>query len=276
MVRVRVLKCIRTFLVLFLFMIFLVPSFNCSHSRRKKSFTYYGLGNQAFQDGNLVQAYDYFQQAHDISPRDPDYEHMLGLVHFVRGDFDYKHEYLNRAEKHLLNAIINYDGFEPTEEQDFGRLSISEARINLSAVYLNAGRWDEAIAQAQKAIEDPLYRSPDNANYNIGVAYFRKDLPLKAIPYLQMSVKQNRDFAGGYKTLGEVYLDLKKYPEAIRYFERAIKAYDQYTEAYYLMGLAYQKQNRRTIARKWFKKCKRLDKIDKEDPFQEKCADFLH
>jgi len=200
-------------------------------------------------------------------------EHMLALAYMARGDFDGKNDFLQKAERHLLSAIKNYPNFEPRPGQDYGRLSISEARVNLSAIYLQMGKWDDAIKYARQAVEDPFYRFPDRAHYNLGLAYYKKDQSLKAINHLKLAVDINRNFPGGYKTLGEIYLEMNRYSEAVLYLQKAIEAYNEYTEAYYLLGLTYQKQNERRLAQKYFKKC---HSMDSEDPFRKRCKDFIN
>lgn len=251
----------------------MVASFGCvTKSRLMKAYNYYNLGNSAFYDAKYIEAFNYYVQAEKMSPRDPDIQQMLGMTYFARKDFNGRNDYLKTSESYLLKAISRYGHYTPPREQEYGRLTRSDALVNLSAIYLEMGRYDDAIARAQEAINDPTYRSPDRANYNIGVAYQRKAMPQRAVQYLNTAITLNRTFPGGHKTLGEVYLDLRRYPEAVSSFKEAVNLFPKYSEAYYLMGIAYQKQHLRADAQKTFKRCR---DVDPEGAFGKKCRAFL-
>lgn len=243
----------------------------CAKKRLKKAFNFYELGTNAFRSGDYISALSFLDKAEALSPRDPDILQMKGMAIFARGDFDATGRFTAQAEALFLRAIDLYKGYEPPAEMDFGRLSMSEARVNLSAVYLNMGRPDDAIREASLAVQDPLFRSPHQAHLNIGMAYFQKQMPMKAIDHLELAVQQNRRFAGGHKALAEVYMSMKKYPMAVKNLRLAIDIFPKYAEAYYLLGVAYQKQNQFQAAASVFKKCK---EVEPKGAYGDKCGQF--
>lgn len=243
----------------------------CAKKRLKKAFNYYELGTTAFRSGDYISALGFMEKAEELSPKDPDVLAMKAMAIFARGDFDATGRFTAQAESLFLRAIDLYKNFEPPVDMDFGRLSMSEARVNLSAVYLNMGRPDDAIREASLAVQDPLFRAPHQAHLNIGMAYFQKQMPMKAIDHLELAVQQNRRFAGGHKALAEVYLSMKKYPLAVKNLRLAIDIFPKYAEAYYLLGVAYQKQNQYQAAASVFKKC---HEVEPKGAYGDKCKQF--
>src|SRR6202000_1565495 len=97
-----------------------------------------------------------------------------------------------RAEKEFKEAIRLHDDF-------------SDAHNNLAVVAQHFGRYDEALAEAEKALTNISYQQPWAAQGNVGLAYMSKgDLVRAAAAMRTPLVDQPRFFAGHYR-LAKVY-----------------------------------------------------------------------
>jgi serine/threonine-protein kinase len=95
-----------------------------------------------------------------------------------------------------------------------------EGYRRLANSYLSAGKKNEAIEAYQKAIQiGPYYWR----NYNsLGVAYFELGEYDKAVMAFQHVVELAPEIPSGYMNLGAVYFSQGNYKEAIHYFERTL------------------------------------------------------
>ncbi|MGW8271748.1 MAG: tetratricopeptide repeat protein [Thermodesulfovibrionales bacterium] len=123
--------------------------------KRKQADGYYDLGLSYFQEGKYQDAYVALQKSLELDPRRKEVLYVIGLVHMKFEDFD-------KAEERFREAI------------DIDR-DYAEAHTGLGNIYARQKRWDEAIAEFQEALRNPLYREPEVAYYNLGVAYFRTE-----------------------------------------------------------------------------------------------------
>ena len=93
------------------------------------------------------------------------------------------------------------------------------AYLSLGAVYINMGRYDDAIAALKKAIElRPYYDSFSN----LGMVYLRTGRADEAIPILEKAVTLGRDYRVT-GNLARAYFWKANYAQATKMYERAIK-----------------------------------------------------
>jgi len=169
-----------------------------------------------------------------------------------------------------------------------------EAYYNLGITYGDKGEYDKAIEYLNKS----LYLKPNDFDtyYHIGIAYLEKDNYDKAIEYLNKATQLKPDNIKTLEILGIAYahignidksvehfnkaipefhielnnlgntkLESGEYDVAIELFNRAIQIKPYYSEAYYGLGLAYEKKGHSSKSKKSMKKAKELgcSKADK-------------
>ena len=107
----------------------------------------------------------------------------------------------------------------------------AEAHTFLGWTYSFQGRYEDAIAECQKAIAvDPDFGNPYN---DIGAYLIGLDRPDEAIPWLERAITARRYEAYHYPhfNLGRIYLAKGMLKKALEEFERALAIEPNYTVA---------------------------------------------
>lgn len=179
------------------------------------------IGVSHLNQGNFPQALKELLAAEKLDPENPLIQNNLGLAYFVRERFDL-------AEKHITKAL--------TLKEDY-----TEARINLATVYIEQGKLDKALVQAQKSANDLTYSAPEKSQNTLGVVYFKKSNFKAAKNHFQKALQYQSDncTAASYygRTLYELK-DLKKSAEALDQASRLCQR-TQFDEPHYFSALAY-------------------------------------
>ena len=99
------------------------------------------------------------------------------------------------------------------------------AQFNLGTVYARQARWDEAIEEYRKALENPRYPLSDSAYYNLARAlsqiekYDEALIALRnaslVVPLAMPMVLIHQEFGRLYEKVGEIELARASYQEAI-------------------------------------------------------------
>lgn len=133
----------------------------------------------------------------------------------------------------------------------------SEAHNYLGKLYMDNERWDEAIDQFEKALENYLYDTPSYALYNMGWAYYsKKDYNRALAQYREVirSDPQTLLMPQIMKNIGLVYYDQNNLAEAAHHFEKSVAMDSTLFDAYFLLGQSYVKMNESGKARTAFQK----------------------
>ncbi len=184
--------------------------------------------------GNHQSALRELEGLRRVSRRDPEFYYLEGLAYFGLGEYE-------KAETSFKKAVkLNPD--------------YSEARTSLGGIYLELGRWDDAIRESTKAAEDLFYRSREKALTHIGYAYFKKGDFETAKKYFKDALEKNPAFVYTHNKLGELYLETGETEKAVEEFKKAVEGYDPYDEAHYNLGLAYLKMGKMDDACREFRR----------------------
>jgi type IV pilus assembly protein PilF len=176
------------------------------------------------------------QVALQLNPRMADAQNAMGLV---------LHLMLHRPEQavpHYLEAIK----LDPKN---------SEIKNNLGACYLDLGRYAEASALFEQALQDVLYRTPFIAQGNLGWALYKSGDTRGAVEHLKIAVQLNPEYCQGYRSLGMIYSDTGQLADARRAFEAFQKRCPQLPEGHYRLGLVLLKLDEQSKARGEFAAC---------------------
>lgn len=218
----------------------------------KKARGHRDLGISYLNEGNLSAAMKELQEAENLYADDPELQNALGSVYHTRGiQPDYPCErsdnkisdinMINNAEIHYKKAIKLNNNY-------------SEAHNNLGVLYLNMGRYDDAINEFNSALQNMSYSTPERAYVNMGWAYYKKKDYKEAELNLRKAIQSAPDFFIAHYNLGILYRDTGNYKEAIKEFKLAIKYFPRYIDAYYDLAHTYLKIKKAEYALQMFKK----------------------
>ena len=118
----------------------------------------------------------------------------------------------------------------------------ARAHSNLGFAYFDAGRYDRALEETEKAIQiDP----------KLAMAYYVRHLALekmgdisKAIEVAKKSLEIDPKLHMAEFSLGKIYLAKEEPEVSVEYFRRFLKAYPYAPEVHHLLGVAYATQKR--------------------------------
>jgi tetratricopeptide (TPR) repeat protein len=152
----------------------------------------------------------------------------------------------------VLKKVINID---PQNMRGMGLMGLA---------LMNKQQYDDAMLYLQRV----LVIEPENAFAlnNLGYICYKKGIWGEAIEHLCNAARQQKDrtaalYANYY--LGLVYYERSMIPDAIKFFEEAVKLGPNLQEAYYYLGLSEVKRFEFKRAVGYFEKCIKADPASK-------------
>lgn len=182
------------------------------------------LGNNAY-----LLAEQEIRKALELMPREPRYFELLGLIQQAQGR-------LQLAEDAYRLALQQAD-VSPS------------VLVNYSTLLLLRERFDDALALAQRALQDPRYGKPALAYTNSGLAYFKKGALRQAGEQFRTALKYQPDLPEAHHNLGLVHARLGEHAQAIQAFREAIRFRPSYVEAHASLGNILLEMGRKDEAR---------------------------
>lgn len=229
----------------------------CKHApdekTRQSAEIHNDLAVGSLNQGDYQSAYAEFQQAVKIDDTLPEAHNGMGLV-----------------------LHLNFQKYADAEVQYKRALELRpafpEAHVNLGNLYLDRGRYEEAIAQYELALNDMLYRTPYFAQSNLGWALYKQGQVDKAIESVRAAVTVAPTFCQGWKTLGLIYDGTGRTEKSCDAFGEFVQACPTVAEAHQLLGVCRAKLGRTDLARASFALC-----VERAAPgaIHEDCAGFL-
>lgn len=192
----------------------------------------YQMGSVHFNDGNYLAALKSLSRAVDLAPDVALFHNGLALAYGSRGLY-------SKAKEHFERSIE----LDPM---------VSEAYVNLSALYLKEGEWDKAISSAQGALKNVFYSTPEFAYNNIAWGLYNKGDLDGAVINLNKAVDINPKYAWGYNNLGLALEKAGREDEAEMAYLAAINIFNAFGAAHLNLGLLFMRQGDKVGALKEF------------------------
>ncbi len=195
------------------------------------------VGIDHLRQGRTAMAIRKLSEANDLNPEDP-------ATHLALGEAYRRKGMLDRAESEYKRAIE-----VSPEVNDFNR---QETVMNLSALYIQMKRYEDAIAGCRELVEDPTFSSPWRPLTNMGWAAFKLGRNAEARKYLGEALDFHPRYAPANLNLGIVEQADRQYLAALHRFEVSIEGEqmppDAIAEANYRMAEIYVALGKRAEA----------------------------
>ncbi len=188
---------------------------------------HYNLASVHLDLGQLANAAAEYQRALHLQPGHYGAHLGLGSVHARLGQ-------LEKAESHYRKALAIKTASGAEDD--------ALARLNLGELYGKSGRFEEAIRQFHRAVQnDPSLML---AHYNLGVAHSAMRQWQQAERWLSSALSLDAAFQPALFNLGRVLQEKKQWDRSSAQFERYLKLKGPDARAHYQIGWNHQQQGR--------------------------------
>jgi type IV pilus assembly protein PilF len=214
----------------------------CAHASRKDRHAaeiHHDLGVEALRNGRPQDALREFDDALRKDDGFAEAWRGRGLV------LDHGFGRLDEAEKDYRRALEI-------------RPSFSEVHNDLGQLLARTGRYPEAIAEFDAALENMLYKEPYLARANKGLALYRMGRKDEGIAELRATVQVAPTFCKGRRELGRILLDEGEPKEAIAQLGAYVRWCERVADAHLQLGLARMRGGDVAGAKESFERCREL------------------
>jgi len=202
-------------------------------------------GRKALIDGNLTPARQDFEQAVFLVPQNGLFRNDLGLVCKLQKEFECALQQYQQALK-----------LESSEEQ------IATIHYNLGGLYEDMGKFDDAIEEYKKAMENNGELGINAINNLARLQIWQKQNNQIAIALLSKAVKQTKTprlKSVLFKNLGWVYFQIGNYQNAEKSLQEAISLDQDRRAASHCLLAKIQQDSHSAAALTSWKKCRDFD-----------------
>lgn len=163
---------------------------------------HYKVGVASLNVNDLQRALVEFQKAINLAPEDK-------RAHFAIAQVYDRQERAGEAVRELKEAVR----IDP---------AYSEAYNYLGTIHTKERRYEEALAAFGKALENPLFSTPQLTHYNMGLAYQAMGRNDDALRKFQQSTRIDPSFMPGYVGGGQLAARLGRHKDAVDAWRGAI------------------------------------------------------
>lgn len=215
-------------------------AFGCATGQQasRQAETSYKLGVAFLSEGRAAPALQELSKAEAFSPEDPKILNALGLAYWARREF-------GPAEEKLRKAT--------TVKADY-----SEAWNNLGALYIELGRFDQAIPALEQALKNVFYGTQERALTNLGWALYKSGRGGEGEKRLQQAIEAAPQFPLAHKNLGILLQERGEYAGALERYDAALRYGGEDPDIYLKKGVCLWKTGDRQHARAAFEKARQL------------------
>jgi Tfp pilus assembly protein PilF len=174
-----------------------------SYERERKARAHYAVAVNHMKEGRTALAIRELLTALDLDATDPWIHLSLAEAYRLKGKAE-------DSEKHLLEALRLEPGFQP-------------ALLNLSALYTQMGRHEDAVARSRQLLDDPTFPVPWKALGNMGWAQYRLGRKDEARQSFEHALDYHDDFPPALLGLAVLEADAGHKLEAMERLEKLIE-----------------------------------------------------
>jgi len=171
--------------------------------RLRRADSHRNLGLDYLRNGRLALALRELLAAEQLDPKNPRTQHALADAYSNRGK-------PVEAEQHYLRTLQ----LDPT---------VHEARLNLSTLYLQLGRYEESLVHSSMLADDATFSGPWRALVNKGFAEFQLGKIEQARSSLQLGLEYRSDYWPTLLYLGILEMEEGRRLEAMGYFQQVLE-----------------------------------------------------
>ena len=234
----------RTVFLLIIFSCFLALSCVTTHVNDKKidldeaKYTlHYNLGTSHMNNKRFTYAMEEFLEAEKYKGT-PELYYSMGQSCYLLERYDVSKVYFDKA------LFLDKD--------------FSMAYVGRGNLYMALNRYEDAIDEFEKALENIIFHEPEAAYFGMALAYIGLNEIENAIKNLKRSIQLNPQFFPSYYQLGNIYMDLGDYDSAADSFQELLKYYPDSPEGHLMLGKTYLKLNNKLMAEMEFKEVIKL------------------
>lgn len=181
-----------------------VSLFSCASVQKvEEARAHYKMGVSHLNVGNIQTAFVEFQKALELDPDNKEVHNAVGVVYLQLFD-------LEKAKQSFLNAVKVESNY-------------SEAHNNLCFVYYRTKRFKKAIKSCKKALQNPLYVTPEKAFYNLGRSYYKLGRYNEAVDAFTDAIRRLPGLYPAYYSLALAYNAKQMYGNAASAIAKAIE-----------------------------------------------------
>jgi len=169
------------------------------------------------------------------------------------------------AEAHRGRGLVLDFGFGRPEEAEKAyrralalRPSFSEAHNDLGQLLARSGRYVEAVAAFDAALENMLYKEPYVARCNKGLALYAMGRREEGLAELRAALAVVPGYCKGRRELGRLLLDEGRIQDGLAEISTYARLCDRVADAHLQLGLARMKAGDLAGAREAFARCRDL------------------
>ncbi len=199
--------------------------------------------------------------------------YQLGLAALNQGEYP-------RAKREISRAIeaapdiahyYNHLGLVYLQEQDYKKAKklyekaialderYSDAYNNLGVLYIKTGNFEKAKEALQVAADDPMYPYPHYIQTNFGIIMRLQKRYEEAEKYFNNALRLKGTHCEAYKELGILYDEQNLHEKAARNYDSAIKFCPYLVEALYRGAVKAYILKRESVGELYLQRCLEID-----------------
>jgi Tfp pilus assembly protein PilF len=205
---------------------------------RKDAVASYKLGIAYLTEGRIAPALQELSKAEALNPANPEVLNALGFAYWMR-----KEHFL--AEEKFRKAVALKPDY-------------SEAWNNLAAMFIEQGRYGEAVGPAEQALKNVYYGTQERALANLGWALHKSGRGEEGEKRLRQAIEVAPSFPLARRNLALLLAERGDHRRAVEQFDAALRLAGDDADLHLKRGVSLWKLGERQLARAAFAKAVQL------------------